>query len=137
MLRTAAKYTKPTRIQNHTRGLYQFMYSILLFPPERAGKASLILRGGRKKTGIPVEEDCTCHIVSDAHSGERDHNKVDGLQGSPALDVFEDDSRNGDEDDAASQDEEDGGGDSDFSLADLPVFLLFQVKINKLIKLEQ
>lgn len=42
--------------------------------------------------------------------------------------MFEDDSRNGDEDDAASQDEEDGGSDSDFSLADLPVLLLFQVK---------
>lgn len=74
------------------------------------------------------EEDCTCHIVSDAHGGERDHNKVDGLQGGPALNVFEDDSRNGDKDDAAGQDEEDGGRDSDFSLADLPVFLLIQVE---------
>lgn len=45
--------------------------------------------------------------------------------------MFEDDSRNGDEDDAASQDEEDSGRDSDFSLADLPVLLLFQVKKNK------
>lgn len=42
--------------------------------------------------------------------------------------MLEDDSRNGDEDDAASQDEEDGGRDSDFSLADLPVLLLFQFK---------
>lgn len=47
MLRTAAKYAKPTRIQNHTRGLYQFMYSILLFPPESAGEPSLSLRGKR------------------------------------------------------------------------------------------
>lgn len=38
--------------------------------------------------------------------------------------MFEDDSRNGDEDDAAGQDKEDGGCDSNFSLADLPVFLL-------------
>lgn len=84
-----------------------------------------------EKTGISAEEDCTCHVVSDAHGGERDHNKVDGLQGGPALDVFEDDSRNGDEDNAASQDEEDSGRDSNFSLANLPVFLLFQVKKKK------
>lgn len=48
--------------------------------------------------------------------------------------MFEDDSRNGDKDDAASQDKEDGGRDSDFSLADLPVFLLFQIKLKKIKK---
>lgn len=87
-----------------------------------------VWEGGGQKNGISPEEDCTCHIVSDAHGGERDHNKVDGLQGGPALNVFEDDSRNGDKDDTAGQDEEDGGRDSDFSLADLPVFLLIQVE---------
>lgn len=33
MLRTAAKYARPTKIQNQTRGLYHFMYSILRSPP--------------------------------------------------------------------------------------------------------
>lgn len=66
----------------------------------------------------------TCHIVSYSHCGESYHNKVDGLQRGPALDVFEDDSRDGDEDNAAGQDEEDGGCHSYFSLAYLFVFLL-------------
>lgn len=34
MLRTAAKYAKPTKIQNQTSGLYHFLYSIILSPPE-------------------------------------------------------------------------------------------------------
>lgn len=66
----------------------------------------------------------TCHIVSDSHSGEGDHNKVDGLQRGPALDVFEDNSWDGDKDDTAGQDEQDGGRHSDLGLTDLPVFLL-------------
>lgn len=80
-----------------------------------------------RENGISPEEYCTCHIVSDAHGGQRDHNKVDGLQGGPALNVFEDECRDGDKHNAAGQDEEDGGRDSDFGLADLPVFLLIQV----------
>lgn len=68
----------------------------------------------------------TCHIVSYSHCGESDHNKVDGLQCGPALDVFKDDSRDGDKNNAASQDEQDGGRHSDFSLADLFVFLLWK-----------
>lgn len=66
----------------------------------------------------------TCNIVAYSHCGESDHDKVDGLQRGPALDVFKDGSREGDEDDAAGEDEEDGGCHSDLSLADLFVFLL-------------
>lgn len=66
----------------------------------------------------------TCNIVSYSHCSESDHYKVDGLQCGPTLNVFEDDSWDGDEDDAASQDEQDGGCHSDLSLTDLFVFLL-------------
>ena len=126
MLSTAAKYAKPTKIQNHTRGLYQFIYSILLFPPEGPGeKAAMVkLLYRNNKSASPQNNRPTCHIVSDSHSGESDHNKVDGLQRGPALDVFKDDSRDGDKNNAASQDEQDGGCDSNFCLADLSVFLL-------------
>lgn len=67
---------------------------------------------------------CTCHVISYSHCGESDHNKVDCIQCGPAFNVFEDDSRDGDEDDAASQDEQDDGRHPDFCLADLFVFLL-------------
>lgn len=66
----------------------------------------------------------TCHIVSYSHCGKGDHYKVDGIQRGPALDVFEDNSWDGDEDNAAGQDEQDGGRHSDLSLTDLFVFLL-------------
>lgn len=66
----------------------------------------------------------TCHIVADPHSGQGDDNKVDGLQSSPALDVFEDDCRDGDEDDAASEDKQERWRNSYFCLADLSVLLL-------------
>lgn len=66
----------------------------------------------------------TCHIVSDSHCGKSDHNKVDGIQCGPALDVLEYDCGDGDEDDAASQDEEDDRRHPDLRLADLFVFLL-------------
>lgn len=70
------------------------------------------------------KHDSTCHIVPYSHRGESDHHKVDGLQGGPALYVFEDDSRDCDKHDAAGQDEQDGGRHTDLSLADLLVFLL-------------
>lgn len=70
----------------------------------------------------------TCHIVANSHSGESDHDKVDGLQCGPALDVLKDDSGDGDKDDAPSQDEQDSGCHSDLCLADLPVFLLILKK---------
>lgn len=126
MLRTAAKYAKPTKIQNHTRGLYQFIYSILLFPPEGTGEKTTMVKGlyRNSESASPHNNRLTCHIVSDSHSGESDHNKVDGLQRGPALDVFKDDSRDGDKNNAAGQDEQDGGRNSDLRLADLSVFLL-------------
>lgn len=50
MLSTAAKYAKPTKIQNHTKGLYQFIYSILLFPPESTGKNISVFKSQYDKT---------------------------------------------------------------------------------------
>lgn len=129
MLRTAAKYARPTRIQNHTKGLYHCLYSIFQFPPEGAGKKKETVRTQGKyskkhQTSWKKNSLYTCHIVSDPHRGESDHHKVDGLQRGPALDVLEDDGGDGDEDDAAGQDEEDGGRHPDFSLADLFLLLL-------------
>lgn len=48
----------------------------------------------------------TGHKVPEADGGEGDDDEVDGLQRAPALDVLEDDSRQGHEDEAAEQDEE-------------------------------
>lgn len=48
----------------------------------------------------------TGHKVPKADGGEGDDDKVDGLQRAPALDVLEDDGRQGHEDEAAEQDEE-------------------------------
>lgn len=78
---------------------------------------------------------CTCHIVSNSHCGERDHNKVDGFQCGPALNMFENDGWNGDKNNAASQDEQDGGRHSDLSLADLLVLLLTKNKYKIILEL--
>lgn len=48
----------------------------------------------------------TGHKVPEADGGEGDDDKVDGLQRAPALDVLEDDGRQGHKDEAAEQDEE-------------------------------
>lgn len=61
----------------------------------------------------------TCHIVAKAHRGESDHHKVNGLQGRPPLDVFENDGRDRHKHNAASQDEQDGGDDPDLGLTHL------------------
>lgn len=66
----------------------------------------------------------TCYIIPNANSCESNYNKVDGIQCIPAFNVFEDDSWDGDKDNAPGQDEENGGGDTDFSLTNLPMSLL-------------
>lgn len=97
------------------------------FPPAVGAKA--ILEGLNPVASVKgCSCGTTCHVVADAHGGEGDHNKVDGLQRGPALDVFEDDSRDGDEDDAAGEDEQEGGCHSYLRLADLSVFLLSQAR---------
>lgn len=58
MLRTAAKYAKPTRIQNHTSGLYHFMYSILRFPPDR--ERNVIKKYRRDGQTVPAAKCTTC-----------------------------------------------------------------------------
>lgn len=63
----------------------------------------------------------TGHKVPEADGGEGDDDKVDGLQRAPALDVLEDDSRQGHEDEAAEQDEEQRGEHADLRLADFPL----------------
>lgn len=75
----------------------------------------------------------TCHIISYSHCCESDHNKVDGVQRAPVLNVFKDDSRDGDKDYAASQDEQDGRRHSNLRLADLFVFLLRQYERDPII----
>lgn len=61
----------------------------------------------------------TCYKVTKTNCSQSDNHKVDGLQGCPSLDVFEDNSRNGHKDNAASQDEEDGRDHPDLCLAHL------------------
>lgn len=61
----------------------------------------------------------TCHVVAKAHRGESDHHKVNGLQGRPPLDVFENNGRDRHKHDAAGQDEQDGGDDPDLGLTHL------------------
>lgn len=67
MLRTAAKYARPTRIQNHTKGLYHCMYSIFLFPPEGAGEKKETVRtqgkyGKTKKKSNIMEEKQSLYL---------------------------------------------------------------------------
>lgn len=50
----------------------------------------------------------TCHKITEAHRGESDHHKVNGLQGCPPLDVFENDGGDCHKHNAAGQDEQDG-----------------------------
>ena len=50
----------------------------------------------------------TCHKITKAHCGESDHHKVNGLQGCPPLDVFENDGGDCHKHNAAGQDEQDG-----------------------------
>ena len=50
----------------------------------------------------------TCHKITKAHRGESDHHKVNGLQGRPPLNVFEDDGGDCHKHDTAGQDEQDG-----------------------------
>lgn len=61
----------------------------------------------------------TCYKVTEANSSQSDNHKVDGLQGCPSLDVFEDNCRNGHKDNAACQDEEDGRDHPDLCLTHL------------------
>lgn len=61
----------------------------------------------------------TCYEVTEANSSQSDNHKVDGLQGCPSLDVFEDNCRNGHKDNAACQDEEDGRDHPDLCLTHL------------------
>lgn len=68
----------------------------------------------------------TCHIVSYSNCCQSDDDKICWLQSRPALNVFEDHSWDGDKQDAASQDEEESGGHTDFSLAYLVVFILWE-----------
>lgn len=68
----------------------------------------------------------TCHIVTDSNCCQSDDDKICWLQSRPALNMFEDHSWDSDEQDAASQDEEEGGGHTDFSLADLVLFILWE-----------
>lgn len=50
----------------------------------------------------------TCHKITKAHRGESDHHKVNGFQGCPALDVLENDGRDGHKHNTTGQDEQDG-----------------------------
>lgn len=59
--------------------------------------------------------------VSEADRGESDDDEVDGLERAPALDVLEDDGRQGHEDEAPKQDEEQRGEDADLRLAHFPL----------------
>lgn len=68
--------------------------------------------------------NCTCYIIPNTDSCESNNNKVDGIECSPAFNVFEDDSWDGNENNAPSQDEKNGRGDTDFSLTNLPMSLL-------------
>lgn len=68
-------------------------------------------------TAMPRE--LTCHKITKAHRSESDHHKVNGLQGRPPLDVFENDSRDRHKYNAAGQDEEDGWDDPDLCLTHL------------------
>lgn len=61
----------------------------------------------------------TCHKITKAHRGEGDHDKVNGLQGGPSLNILENDSRDRHKYNAAGQDEQDGGDDPDLGLAHL------------------
>lgn len=61
----------------------------------------------------------TCYKVTKANCSQSDNHKVDGLQGCPSFDVFEDNCRNGHKDNAASQDEEYGRDHTDLCLAHL------------------
>ena len=61
----------------------------------------------------------TCYEVTKANSSQSHNHKVDGLQGCPALDVFEDNCRNGHKDNAACQDEENGRDHPDLCLTHL------------------
>lgn len=65
----------------------------------------------------------TGHKVPEANGGEGDDDKVDGLQRAPALDVLEDDGRQGHEDEAAEQDEEKRRENADLRLADFPLLV--------------
>lgn len=69
-------------------------------------------------------KDLTCHIVTYTNGCQGDDHKVRRLQSRPAFNVFEDHSRDSDEQDAASKDKYEGGSHTDFSLADLVVFIL-------------
>lgn len=59
--------------------------------------------------------------VSKADGGERDDDKVDGLESAPLFDVLEDDGWQGHEDEAPEQDEEQRGDDANLCLADFPL----------------
>lgn len=68
-------------------------------------------------TGMP--RVLTCHKITKAHRGESDHHKVNGLQGCPPLNVFENDGRDGHKHNTAGQDKQDGGDDPDLGLTHL------------------
>lgn len=76
------------------RMVFEKHYSQNLFP------------AGALETGMP--RVLTCHKIAEAHRGEGNHHKVNGLQGGPALDISENDSGDRHKYNAASQDEQDG-----------------------------
>lgn len=68
-------------------------------------------------TGMP--RVLTCHKITKANRGESDHHKVNGLQGRPPLNVFENDSGDCHKHNTAGQDEQDGRDDPDLGLTHL------------------
>lgn len=61
---------------------------------------------GALVTGMP--RVLTCHKITKAHRGESDYHKVNGLQGGPPLNIFENDSGDRHKYNTAGQDEQDG-----------------------------
>lgn len=73
MLRTAAKYARPTKIQNQTSGLYHFMYSIFRSPPIKKKKYSFNVHYLTYKSilkGFTRRQTTDCGVASTLPTGQ-------------------------------------------------------------------